>query len=61
MIRLPHGQPAPDEAQVRAALALDRARLHLAPEKVARDIAVAGPYTVSVNGQTLDEYIVWER
>lgn len=61
VIRVPHGQPAPDEAQVRVALAQDRVRLHLAPEKVARDVAVAGPYPVSVNGQALDEYVVWER
>jgi len=61
VIRVARGQPAPDESQVRAALARDRARLHLTAEKVMRDIAMAGPYAVSVDGQALDEYVVWER
>jgi hypothetical protein len=61
MIRVPRGQPAPGEEQLRAAIERDRTRLHLAPETFARDVAVAGPYLISVNGQELDEYVVWER
>lgn len=61
VVRVPHGQPAPQEAQMRAAIASDRARLHLPPERYARDVTVAGPYHVSIDGQELDEYVVWER
>ena len=61
VIRVPRGQPAPDEAQLRTAIERDRVRLHLAPEKSARDVSVAGPYRVTVNGQELDEYVVWEQ
>jgi hypothetical protein len=46
---------------MRAAIASDRARLHLPPERYARDVTVAGPYHVSIDGQELDEYVVWER
>ncbi len=61
VIRVPRGQPAPDDAQRRAAIEGDRIRLHLAPEKSVRDVAIAGPYPVTVNGQELDEYVVWEQ
>jgi len=61
IIRVVHGQPAPDEAQARAAVALDRARLHLPTEKVQRDVVVAGPYAVTLNKRIMDEYVVWER
>jgi hypothetical protein len=61
VIRVPRGQPAPDEAQLRAAIERDRRRLRLAPETFARDVTVAGPYLISVNGQELDEYVVWEQ
>jgi len=61
MIRVPRGQPPPDEAQLRTAIERDRARLHLPPEKYARDVTVAGPYPVIVNHEELDEYVVWEQ
>ena len=61
VIRVPRGQPAPVEAQLRAAIERDRLRLHLAPEKPARDVTVAGPYLVTVDGQDLDEYVIWEQ
>jgi len=61
VIRVPLGQPRPADAELRAALARDRTRLHLPMEKYARDVAVAGPYRVTVDGQELDEYVIWER
>jgi len=60
VVRVHHGQPRPSDDTVRAAIARDRERLHLPPEKYLRDFSVAGPYTISVNGQELDEYVVWE-
>jgi len=26
-----------------------------------RDVAVAGPYLITVDGQELDEYVIWDR
>jgi hypothetical protein len=61
MVRVARGQPAPAEAQLRAAIAKDRERLRLPAEKHQRDLTVAGPYSVTINGQEFDEYVVWER
>ena len=61
VVRILRGQPLPGEADLRAALDRDRVRLHLPPEKYLRDFSVAGPYPVSIEGQELDEYVVWER
>jgi len=61
VIRVPRGQPAPDAGQLGAALERDRVRLHLAPEKVARDVTITGPYAITINGQELDEYVAWEH
>jgi len=61
VVRVARGCPAPDETELRAAIARDRERLRLPPEQYARDVTVAGPYAVTVDGQELDEYVVWER
>ncbi len=61
VIRVSRGQPTPSEADLRAAVGRDRQRLHLPPANHLHDIAVAGPYAVTVDGQDLDEYVVWER
>ncbi|HVO22723.1 MAG TPA: hypothetical protein VMW56_03765 [Candidatus Margulisiibacteriota bacterium] len=61
VVRVPRGQAPPNEDAIRAAIARDRERLHLPPEKYVCDFAVAGPYAISVDGQELDEYVVWER
>ena len=61
VVRVSRGQPPPGEEQLRAALARDRARLHLPPEKYARDFTVAGPYAITIDGQEFDEYVVWEQ
>ncbi len=61
VVRVGRGQPPPSEADLRAAIELDRARLHLAPEAFRRDLSVAGPYAITVDGRELDEYVVWEQ
>ncbi len=61
VVRLRRGEPQPSDAAIRAALASDRERLHLPPEKFERDYAVAGPYAITIDGKELDEYVVWER
>ncbi len=61
VIRVPRGQPPPGEAALRAAIARDRERLQLPPERDRRDFAVAGPYAITLDGKELDEYVVWER
>lgn len=61
IIRVVRGQPAPTPEAMRAAIERDLARLHLPVEGTQRDVAVAGPYEIIVDGQELDEYVVWER
>jgi hypothetical protein len=61
MIRVGRGQPAPTEADLRAAIACDRQRLHLPPQNHFYDVEVTGPFPVTVDGRELDEYVVWER
>jgi hypothetical protein len=61
VVRIPRGQAPPDEAAIRAAIAHDRERLHLPPEKYVCDFAIAGPYAITVDGQDIDEYVVWEQ
>ncbi len=61
IVRLPRGHRPPTQDDLRAAIERDRARLHLAAEAHPRDLAVAGPYHVTVDGRDLDEYVVWER
>jgi hypothetical protein len=61
VVRVTRDAPAPNEEVIRAALAHDRERLHLPPEKYVCDFAIAGPYAISVDGQEIDEYVVWER
>jgi hypothetical protein len=61
VVRLTRGAPPPNEDVIRTALAHDRERLHLPPEKYVCDFAIAGPYAISVDGREIDEYVVWER
>jgi hypothetical protein len=61
VVRVRHGQPKPSEADLRAALERDRVRLHVSDENHLRDVAVAGPYLITVDGQELDEYVIWDR
>jgi hypothetical protein len=61
VIRVGRGQPAPTEADLRAAIARDRQRLHLPPQNHLYDMAVTGPFPVTIDGRELDEYVAWER
>jgi hypothetical protein len=61
VVRVPHGQPKPSEQDLHAALARDRVRLHQSAQDHLHDVAVAGPYLITVDGQELDEYVIWER
>ena len=61
VLRVPRGKPAPSESECWAAIERDRERLHLPPEQVPRDFSIAGPYAITVAGQEVDEYVVWER
>lgn len=61
VIRVSRGAPAPGQEDVRAAIAADRARQHLDDGKYFAEVSVAGPYQITVDGQELDEYVVWEH
>lgn len=61
VVRVPKGAPRLTEEDFRAALEEDRRRLKLTSETSFYDIAVAGPYPVTVDGVEYDEYVVWER
>lgn len=60
VLRVPRGAAAPNEAALRTAIELDRTRLRLSGNSAARDLRVAGPYHIKVDGQDLDEYVVWD-
>ncbi len=61
LIRVPRGNARPSEEQFRAALQLDRRRLHQPDPAIPTDVEIAGPYAITVDGSDLDEYVVWER
>ena len=61
VLRVARGHPSPTDGEARAALARDRASLGLPTEQHVRDVQVAGPYAISIDGQDLDEYVIWER
>jgi len=61
VIRVSRGAPAPNQEDVRAAIASDRAKQHLDSGKCFADFSVAGPYAITVGGEELDEYVVWEH
>lgn len=61
LVRVPHGQTRPSEDELRAALQKDRERLRHPAPSAPTDLQVGGPYTVTVDGAELDEYVVWER
>ena len=61
VVRVARGQPQPSEEALQAAIERDRARLHLPIQNHLHDLAVAGPYPITVDGHELDEYVIWER
>jgi hypothetical protein len=61
IIRVPRGAPPPSEEACRRAITEDRRRLRLPAMNGRADLAVAGPYAVTIDGTELDEYTVWEK
>ncbi len=61
LVRVPRGQARPTEEQFRGALQQDRQRLHMPENGVPTDLLITGPYAITVDGNELDEYVVWER
>jgi hypothetical protein len=61
VIRVSRGAPAPKKDAVCAAIASDRAKQHLDGGKYFAEFSIAGPYQITVDGQELDEYVVWEH
>jgi hypothetical protein len=61
VIRVSRGAPAPKPEDVQAAIESDRAKQRLDGGKYFADFSIAGPYQVIVDGQELDEYVVWEH
>ncbi|MFN8641599.1 MAG: hypothetical protein U0802_08080 [Candidatus Binatia bacterium] len=61
LIRLARGAAQPTEAQQRAALRADHEQIHQPAPSAPTELHVAGPYHILVDGQELDEYVVWER
>ncbi|GBD24812.1 hypothetical protein HRbin30_00125 [bacterium HR30] len=61
IVRVPKGAPRPSDEEFRRALEEDRNQLHLEPNPEIRDFFVAGPFSITLDGQDFDEYVVWER
>jgi len=59
VLRVARGAPAPQDRDIRVAIATDRARLAL-PSAETVDYRLAGPYPVELDGRSLDEYVAWE-
>jgi hypothetical protein len=60
LLRVPRGAEPPDDTRVAQALRDDRRRLGLADAQNGAGHRVAGPYTIEIAGQALDEYVAWE-
>ena len=60
-VRVPHGADRPPESVFREAIERDRKVLGVPPDLIRGDLAVAGPYVITVGERQLDEYVVWER
>jgi hypothetical protein len=61
VVRVPRGRAAPSPDELHSAIERDRVRLRLPPDNGLRDLSVAGPYPVTIDGHELDEYVVWEQ
>jgi len=59
LLRVPRGAAAPAEADVRRAIAADRARLALPAAEIV-GFRLAGPYAIELDERALDEYVAWE-
>lgn len=60
-VRVARGAPRPSDDAFREAINRDRKTLGLAAAVQLPEIQIAGPYRISVGGQDLDEYVVWEQ
>ena len=60
LLRRPRGAPRPSDDDFRAALARDREKLRLPASNGAADFHASGPHPIFVDGQELDEWVVWE-
>ena len=61
LVRVPRGQARPSDERCRAALQQDRQQLHVADNGVPTEMIVTGPHPITVDGDEIDEYVVWER
>jgi len=59
VLRVERGAAPPASADVRAAIAADRARLALPPAPLL-EYRLAGPYPLELDGASIDEYVAWE-
>ena len=60
VIRVARGAPAPTPEDLRTAIEKDRAQQRVDGGKYFVDFRVSGPYSITVDGKELDEYVVWE-
>jgi hypothetical protein len=60
LLRVPRGAEPPDDVRVAQALRDDRRRLGLTQAEDGASYRLAGPYSIEVGGQALDEYVAWE-
>lgn len=60
-VRVPHGDPRPSEETFRKAIESDRTALGLHASDERTDLAIAGPYPITIDQKEIDEYVVWER
>ena len=60
LLRVPRGAAPPDDARIVQALRDDRRQLGLGEAQNGAGHRVAGPYSIEVGGQALDEYVAWE-
>jgi hypothetical protein len=59
VLRVGRGAPPPASADIRMAIAADRVRLSLPPAPLL-EYRLAGPYSVVLGDEALDEYVAWE-
>ena len=60
LLRVPRGSQPPDDARIAQALRDDRRRLGLTDAENGAGHRLAGPYSIEIGGQALDEYVAWE-
>ena len=61
LIRVPRGDARPTDEKFLEALQKDREALSLPALNGHAEFETAGPYAITVDGDELDEYVVWEK